>query len=162
MPLFAMISSCNMLFDSSEHCNLMLFLQSLELLLFAILPCPFEHVIVFFGDSSVFMFCYALPVLHAHVFFYYVGVLQHVVLMLAICLVAVLDSLSFKLVQSACVEPLLRFECALYETCLELHVVSYYHVASLFWCVCLMFGCILHQCHVYLVLLISSRPQLRI
>ena len=25
MPLFAMISSCNMLFDSSKHCNLMLF-----------------------------------------------------------------------------------------------------------------------------------------
>ena len=31
-----------------------------------------------------------------------------------------------------CVELLLRFECALYETCLELHEVSYYHVASMF------------------------------
>ena len=30
------------------------------------------------------------------------------------------------------VEPLLRFECALYETCLEMHEISYYHVASLF------------------------------
>ena len=30
MPLFAMISSCNMLFDSSKHCNLMLFLLMTE------------------------------------------------------------------------------------------------------------------------------------
>ena len=59
MPLLAMISSCNMLFDSSKHCNLMLFLQSLKLLLFAIFPCVFEHVLVISGDSSVFMFCYA-------------------------------------------------------------------------------------------------------
>ena len=129
---FSMISSCNMLFDSSKHCNLMLFLLSLKLLLFAILPCVLEHVLVIFGDSSVFMFCNALPVNHVHAFCYHVGVLYHVVLVLAICLVAVLDSLSFKLVSCVCVEPLLRFECALYVTCLELHVVSYYHVASLF------------------------------
>ena len=64
MPLFAMISSCNMLFDSSEHCNLMLFLQSLKLLLYAILPCVLEHVLMISGDSSVFMFCYALSVHH--------------------------------------------------------------------------------------------------
>ena len=93
-----MISSCNMWFDSSKHCNMMLFLQSLKLLLFAILPCPFEHALVFSGDSSLFMFCYALLVHHSHAFSYYVGVLSHVVLMLAICLVAVLDNLSFKLV----------------------------------------------------------------
>ena len=74
--------------------------------------------------------------------------------MLARCLVAVLDRLLLYIVWSVCVAPLLRFEHALYETCLVLHVVSYYHVASLFWGVCLMFGCILHQCHVYLVLLI--------
>ena len=52
--------------------------------------------------------------------------------MLAICLVAVLDRLLLCLVWSVCVAPLLRFECALYETCLFLHVASYYHVASLF------------------------------
>ena len=75
MPLFAMLSSCNMLFDSPKHCNLMLFLLSLKLLLFAILPCVFEHVLVISGDSSVFMFCHALPVLHAHAFFSYVGLL---------------------------------------------------------------------------------------
>ena len=75
MPLFAMISSCNMLFDSSKHCNLMLFLRNLKLLLFAILPCVFEHVLVVFGDSSVFMFCYALPVHHAHAFCFIVEVL---------------------------------------------------------------------------------------
>ena len=75
MPLFAMINSCNMLFDSSKQCNLMLFLQSLKLLLFAILSCHFEHVLVISGDSSVFMFCSALPVLHAHAFCSYVGVL---------------------------------------------------------------------------------------
>ena len=75
MPLFAMISSCNMLFDSSEHCNLMLFSAKSELLLLAILPCVFEHVLVISGDSSVFMFCYALPVHHAHAFCYYVEVL---------------------------------------------------------------------------------------
>ena len=150
-----------MLFDSSEHCNLMLFSAKFELLLFAILPCVFEHVLVISGDSSVFMFCYVSPVHHDHAFCFHIEVLQHIVLMLARCQVAVLDSLSFKLVQSVCVEPLLRFECALYETCLILHVVSYYHVASMFWCVCLRFGCILHQCHVDLVLLISSRSQLR-
>ena len=52
--------------------------------------------------------------------------------MLAICLVAVMDSLSFKLVSCVCVAPLLRFEHVLYVTCLELHVVPYYLVASLF------------------------------
>ena len=138
MTLFAIISFCNMLFDSSKY---------VKLLLFAILPCPFEHVIMICGDSSVFMFCHALPVNHAHAICSHVGVLQHVVLMLAICLVAVLGKL-LCLIWSVCVEPLLRFECALYETCLILHVVSYYHVASLFWCVFLMFGCVLHQCHV--------------
>ena len=75
MPLFAMISSCNMLFDSSEHCNLMLFSAKSELLLFAILPCVFEHVLVFSGDSSVFMFCYELLVNHAHAFCFLVEVL---------------------------------------------------------------------------------------
>ena len=75
MPLFAMISSCNMLFNSSKHCNLMLFLLSLKLLLFAILPCPFKHDLVISGDSSVFMFCHALPVLNAHAFCSYVEVL---------------------------------------------------------------------------------------
>ena len=82
MPLFAMISSCNMLFDSSKHCNLMLFLpcpvnsaKSVNLLLFAILPCLFEHVLVIYGDSSVFMFCHALPVHHVHAFCFPVEVL---------------------------------------------------------------------------------------
>ena len=87
---------------------------------------------MFSGDSSVFMFCHVLPVLRVHTFCSYGDVLQHIVLMLAICLVAVLDSLSFKLVSCVCVEPLLRFECALYETCLILQEVSYYHVAYLF------------------------------
>ena len=73
MPLFAMLSSCNMLSDSSKHCNLML-LQSLKLLLFAILPCVLEHVLVISGDSSLFMFCYALPVHHVHAFCTYVEV----------------------------------------------------------------------------------------
>ena len=113
MSLFAMLSSCNMSFDSSKHCNLMLFLQSLKLLLFEIFPCPFEHVLVVSGDSSVFMFCHALPVLHAHAFCYHVGVLYHVVLMLVICLNAVMDRLLLLLVSCACVEPLLRFECAI-------------------------------------------------
>ena len=75
MPLFAMISSCNMLFDSSKHCNLMLIFAKSELLLFAILPCVFEHVLVISGDSSVFMFCNALPVHHFHAFCSHVGVL---------------------------------------------------------------------------------------
>ena len=82
MPLLAMISSCNMLFDSSKHCNLMLFqscsvisAKSVKLLLFAILPCLFEHVLVISGDSSVFMFCHALPVHHVHAFCFHVEVL---------------------------------------------------------------------------------------
>ena len=75
MPLFVMISSCNMLFDSSEHCNLMLFSAKSELLLFAILPCVFEHVLLISGDSSVFMFCYALPVHHVHAFCFHVELL---------------------------------------------------------------------------------------
>ena len=74
MPLLAMISFCNM-FDSSEQCNLMLFSAKSELTLFAILPCVFEYVLVVSGDSSVFIFCYALPVHHAHVFCFLVGVL---------------------------------------------------------------------------------------
>ena len=53
-------------------------------------------------------------------------------LLLAIGLVAVLDRLLLYLVWSVCVAPLLRFEHALYETCLVLHVVSGYLVASLF------------------------------
>jgi hypothetical protein len=53
----------------------MLFLQSLKLVLYAILPCVFEHVLVISGDSSVFMFCYALPVLHAHAFCFHIEVL---------------------------------------------------------------------------------------
>ena len=72
MPLFAIISSCNMLFDSSKHCNLMLFSAKSELLLFAILTSVFEHVLVIFGESSVFMFCYALPVHDAHVFCFHI------------------------------------------------------------------------------------------
>ena len=75
MPLFAMLSSCIVLYNISKDCNLMLFLQSLKLLLLAILPCVFEHVLVISGDSSVFMFCYALPVLHAHAFCSYVEML---------------------------------------------------------------------------------------
>ena len=75
MPLFAMISSCNMLFDSSKHCIVMLFSAKSELLLLAILPCVFEHVLVISGDSSVFMFCHALPVHHDHVFSFHIGVL---------------------------------------------------------------------------------------
>ena len=93
MPLFAMISSCNMLFDSSKRCNLMLFSAESELLLFAILPCVFEHVLVISGVSSVFMFCCALPVHHVHAFCFHVELLYHIVLMLALCLVAVLDRL---------------------------------------------------------------------
>ena len=75
MPLFAMISSCNMLFDSSKHCKLMLFSAKSELLLLTILPCVFEHVLVISGDSSVFMFCNALPVHHVHAFCYNVEVM---------------------------------------------------------------------------------------
>ena len=112
--------------------SLVISAKSVNLLLFAILPCPFEHVLVISGDSSVFMFCHALPVLHAHAFCFHVEMLYHIVWMLARCLVAVLDNLSFKLVSCVCVAPLLRFECALYETCLILPVVSYYLVASLF------------------------------
>ena len=78
-----------MLFDSSKHCNLMLFSAKSELLLLAILPCVFEHVLVISGDRSVFMFCCALPLHHAHAFCFLVGMMQLVVLVLAICLVAV-------------------------------------------------------------------------
>ena len=57
--------------------------------------------------------------------------------MVAKCIVVVLGGLLLYLVWSVCVAPLLRFEHALHETSLELHVVSSYHVASLFW-VCLI------------------------
>ena len=49
--------------------------KSVNLLLIAILPCPFEHVLVVSGDSPVFMFCNALPVHHVHAFLSHVGVL---------------------------------------------------------------------------------------
>ena len=75
MLLFAMISSCNMLFDRSKHCILMLFFAKSELLLLAILPCVFERVLVISRDSSVFMFCNALPVHHVHAFCFHVEML---------------------------------------------------------------------------------------
>ena len=84
------------------------------------------------GDGSVFMFCCALPVHHAYAFCFHVELPYLIVLMLALCLVAVFVRLLLCLVWSVCVAPLLRFEHALYETCLILHVVSYEHVASLF------------------------------
>lgn len=82
MHYFDMIACCNMLFESSKHCNMMLFLscsvisvKSVKLLLFAIFPCPFEHVLVISGDSSMFMFCYASSVHHVHAFYFHVEVL---------------------------------------------------------------------------------------
>ena len=74
MPVFDMLSSCNMLFNSSEHCIVMLFSAKSEIVVTCILPCVFEHVLVISGDSSVFMFCRALPVHHDHAFCYYVEV----------------------------------------------------------------------------------------
>ena len=56
-------------------CHVQWFLQSLKLLLFAILPCLFEHVLVIYGNSSVFMFCHALPLNHVHAFCSHVGML---------------------------------------------------------------------------------------
>ena len=75
MSCFAIISSCNMLFHSPKYCIVMLFSAKSELLLLAILPCVFEHVLVISGDSLVFMFCYALLVHHVNAFFSHVGVL---------------------------------------------------------------------------------------
>ena len=74
MPLFAIISFCNMLVDSSEHCIVMLFSAKSGFVITCLI-CVFEHVLVISGDSSVFMFCYALPVHHVHAFCYHVGVL---------------------------------------------------------------------------------------
>ena len=68
MPLFSMISSCSKLFDSSKHCNLMLFYDKSETVIICNLACVLEHVLVIYGDSSVFMFCHALPVLDDHAF----------------------------------------------------------------------------------------------
>ena len=140
-----MISSCRMLFDSSKHCNLMLFPLSLKLLLFAILPCPFEHVLVIFGDSSVFMFWNALSIIHVHAFCYQVEVLQYIVLMLARCLVAVMDRLLLWLVSCVCwtVAPfwvfsiwnLLDFACSFILSCCILVLVClldvWVHIASM-------------------------------
>ena len=75
MPLFAMISSCNILFDSSKRCIVMLFSAKSEIVITCNLTCVFEHVLVVSGDSSVFMFCNALPVHHAHFFCFHVEVL---------------------------------------------------------------------------------------
>ena len=75
MPLFAMISFCKMLFDSSKHCNLMLFSAKSEIVITCNLAMSFEHVLVISGDSSVFMFCCALPVHHAHAFCFHVEML---------------------------------------------------------------------------------------
>ena len=75
MPLFSMISSCNMLFDSSKHCIVILFSAKSEIVITCNITMWFEHVLVISGDSSVFMFCNALPVHHVHAFFYYVGVM---------------------------------------------------------------------------------------
>ena len=148
MPLFAMISSCNMLFDSSKHCNLMLFLLSLWICyFFAILPCPFELVLVISGDSSVFMFCHALPIHHVHAFFLCWGIVAYFydTCNMPSCCFGQIVAMSCLECMCCTVAPF--WACSIW-TCLVWHVVSYYHVASLFWGVCLMFGCILHQCHV--------------
>ena len=82
------------------------------------------------GDSSVFMFCWALPVHHVHAF------CAHkisVACCFDVCKVpsCCLGILLLYLALGVCVEPLLRFDHVLYETCLVLHVVSSCHVASL-------------------------------
>ena len=154
MRLFAMICACSILFDSSKLSNLMLFL-----------PCPVisavcETVIIcnlamsFWACSSDFwrylsvhvLLCFTCTSCPCLLFACWGAV--------AYCFDACkMPSCCFGQIVviscwSACVTLLLRFECALYATCLGLHVVSYYHVASLFWGVSLMFVCILHQCHV--------------
>ena len=74
MPLFSVISSFNMSFDGSKYCNLMLFPdKSLTVIICNL--CPFEHVLVISGDSSVFMFCHDLHVHHVRVFCFHVKVL---------------------------------------------------------------------------------------
>ena len=75
MHLLAMVSSCSMFFDSSKHCNLMLFPDKSEPVIICNFPSVFDHVLVVSGDSSVFMFCYALPVHHVHAFCFLVEVL---------------------------------------------------------------------------------------
>ena len=83
-------------------------------------------------DSSVFMFCYALPVHHVHAFFSYCGTVAccfDVCKMPSCCFGQIV---AMTCIVCVCVAPLLRFECALYETCLILHIASYYNVASLF------------------------------
>ena len=72
LPWYVPVTCCLIALNIATWCY---FLISLKLLLFAILPCVFEHVLVISGDSSVFMFCHALPVLHAHAFCCYVELL---------------------------------------------------------------------------------------
>ena len=79
-----MLSSCSMLISCSEHCYLMLFsamssnfAESVNLLPFALLPCLFELVMLWYSRSSVFILCQASPVGYCHMLCCYVGVLQH-------------------------------------------------------------------------------------
>ena len=58
--------------------------------------------------------------------------LYHVDVVVAKRLVAVWVSLRLNLVSCVCVEPFLRCVHVLYETCLDLHVVLSFHVASMF------------------------------
>ena len=149
MPLFAMISSCNMLFDSPKHSYLMLFPDTSETVNICNLPMCFwacsscfwryfsVHVLVCFTCTS----CPCLFFLRWDAVAYCFDACK-----IPNCCFGQIVAITC--IVCVCVEPLLRFECALYETCLILHVVSYYHVASLFWGVCLMFVCILRQYHV--------------
>ena len=53
---------------------LVFFTKSVKLISFALLPCLFEPVLVWFSRSSVFMFCHTSLVHHFHMPCWYVGV----------------------------------------------------------------------------------------
>ena len=58
MPLLTMLSSCSILFDSSKHCNLMLFLQSETVIICNLTMCVWACSSGFWGYLSVHVLLY--------------------------------------------------------------------------------------------------------
>ena len=75
LPWYVPVACCFLALNIASWCcfwHVSIFSKSVKLISFEFLPCYFELVLVVSGDSSVFMFCNALPVHHVHVICFHV------------------------------------------------------------------------------------------
>ena len=77
LPWYVLVACCVLALTIASWCwfwHVNNFSKSMKLISFALLPCLFEPILVWFSHSSVFMFCQASLVHHFHMLCYYVGV----------------------------------------------------------------------------------------